>query len=108
MAGGLTVDLERQQGGPDGHPADEVLRPVDRIENPAPGAAAGIALLLAEHGVTGPLGAEPLAYQRLGGQIGIADGCGVRFRIDLQVQRLVAIGRETVHLVGDRERQTEV
>ena len=47
----LVVDGERDQGGPDGDAADEVLGAVDRVDDPAPLAVARRPVLLAGHRV---------------------------------------------------------
>jgi hypothetical protein len=96
------------QGGPDRHPADEVLRPVDRIHDPLPGATAGGAELLADHRVPGSGPAQLAADQFLGRPIGISDRGQVRFGLHQQIDRGEPGDRHCVHLVGDHMRQAEI
>ena len=70
--GHVVVD-ERDQGRPGGHPADEVVGAVDRVDDPAPGAVAGGLELLALDGVAGPGALELDPDQLLGRLVGVAD-----------------------------------
>ena len=70
-----------------GTPADEVLGPVDRVDDPAALAGAGPAELLAEHRVprTGP--AEHVPQRLLDREVSVADGGQVRLGVHPQVHR---------------------
>ena len=98
----LVVVEQGDQGGPHRHAADEALGAVDRVEHPAPVAAAGRAELLAEHRVVGPLDLEQVAQGLLDGPVGVADGGEVRFGLDDQVLGAEAGQRDAVGELGQR------
>ena len=94
----LVVDGERDQGGPDGDAADEVLRAVDRVHDPAPLAVAGRALLLAGHRVPRPDPRQGAADGLLDGLVGVGDRRQVGLAHDVQVEGLEPVrGRARPH-----------
>src|ERR671914_568737 len=68
------VALKGDQRGPDGNPPHEVLRAVDRVEDPPPTGLAGrLPELLAEDAVARPGRRDPLAQGFLRGPVGVGD-----------------------------------
>ena len=102
--------LQCQQRRPDGDPADVVLRAVDRIDDPAASAGAGLGLpvLLAKDRVAGvPLG-EALADRFLDGAIRFGDRRQIRLGLDHEIVGLEAIHRDRVRHVSQGERKIEI
>jgi len=101
------LPLERDQGRPDRDPAGEVLRTVDRVEDPADRSAAA-ALLLAEDALAGALDCDPLSQGSLDCAVGVGYRCQVGLRLDAEVRGAEAGQAEGVGEAGQLERELEV
>jgi hypothetical protein len=104
----LVAVEQRDQSGPHGHAADEVLRPVDRVEDPAAGAVPRRPELLAHDGVAGTGPAEGDPEHLLDGAVGVGHGGQVRLGVDLQVLCPEPLQADGVGLVGQHVRQSHV
>src|SRR5262249_57471944 len=82
--GDLALLLERDQGRPDRDVAHEVLRAVDRIDDPARRGVARAAELLAEEAVLGKCSAEDLDDRSLGLAVGLGHRRSVGLEDDLE------------------------
>ena len=96
------------EGGPDRHPAHVVLRPVDRVDDPAASSRACLAVLLAEHGVVGPAGGELLADGALDRAVRLGHRRQVRLRLDDEVGGAEAGHGDPVRQAGELEGEGEV
>jgi hypothetical protein len=103
----LSLSLERDQRGPDGHAAREVLRPVDRVDDP-PDRASVVALLLAQHAFAGADDRDSLPQRALDGSVGIRDRRQVRLGLDLEIQRAESRQAQRVGEVGELEGEGKV
>ena len=99
---------QRDQGCPDRYAADEVLRPVDRIDHPAPIAGALRAELFAGDRVVGTVLAEHVANRRLDRSVGIGDRRQVGLGLDREIGRAEALRRDRVGGVGEPLGQVEI
>ena len=104
----LVVDGERDQGGPDGDAADEVLGAVDRVHDPAPLAVAGRALLLAGDGVPRPDPRQGAADGLLDGLVGVGDRRQVGLAHDVQVEGLEPVRGRGVRIIGEDVREAQI
>ena len=104
----LVVDHQRDQRGPDGHPADEVLGAVDRVDHPAPLAVTGRAHLLAEHRVARPGPRQRATDALLDRLVGVGHRREVGLVDHVQVQRLEPIGGQRVGVVREDVREPQV
>jgi hypothetical protein len=98
----LGLPLERDQRRPDGHAAREVLRPVDRVDDPSDRAAV-IAFLLAQHAFAGASDCDSLPQCALDGAVGIRDRRQVRLGLDLEIERAEPRQAQGVGEVGKLE-----
>ena len=107
---GYAVHEQGQQGGPDGYAADEVLGPVDGVDDPhATDVGCGsAAVLLAVHGVVGTGLGKLLPHEPLDGPISVADRREVRLGLDDEVERKKALQGQRIRTIGELERQSEV
>src|SRR5207237_441950 len=85
-----TLALERDERSPDRDPAGEVLRAVDRVDDPAYGAAVVVSLFLAEDAFARPVLRDSLADHSLDGAVCVGDRRQVGLRLDVQVGRAEA------------------
>src|SRR6266498_2651567 len=106
------VALQGDQRGEHRDAADVVLGAVDRVDDPARGClgavAPGDAELLAKDRVVGPLLADALAQQLLGGPVRLGDRGQVRLGLDHQIGGAEAFQGDGVGKVGELQRQPEV
>ena len=98
----LGLPLERDQRRPDGHAAREVLRPVDRVDDP-PDRAAVVALLLAQHALAGAGDCDSFPQRALDGPVGIRDRRQVRLGLNLKIERAKPWQAQGVGEVGKLE-----
>ncbi len=105
---GRLVDDEADERGPHGHTAHEVLRAVDGVDDPAPGAVAGRLELLTLHGVARPGPLELRADELLGRAVGVGDRREVRLALDDEVVGPEARDRHPLDGVREDVGQTQV
>ena len=101
------VALERDQRAPDRAAADVVAGAVDRVDDPADGAAV-VAELLPEDAFTVAVAPDEQPDRLLGGAVGFADRRQVGLRLDLEVERPEAGQRDRVGGVGELVCEAEV
>lgn len=90
---------ERNEGGPDRYTTQEVLRPVDRVQQPHPASwvvGGRSAALLAEHCVPWPPRPQHHAYRVLDGQVSVGDRGPVGLAADPQISCARPVQRDTV------------
>jgi hypothetical protein len=103
----VAVALEREERCPDGDAAQEVPRPVDRVDDPARRRPV-VAFLLAENTLAATVARNPFAQCTLDGSVGVRNRAPVRLRLDTEVRRAEARERQRVGVVGEREGEGEV
>src|SRR5690606_5342851 len=106
---GDAVLHQRDERGPHGHSAQEVLRAVDGVHHPHPaGCRGGAATFLTRHGVVGTFGGEQLSHGVLDGRVGVGDGGAVGLAVDVQVERAETRRGDRVSGVGEPLGQRQV
>ena len=101
--------LESHDRRPHRDPADEVLRPVDGIDDPPAAADADLlGLFLAEHPVIGEVLLDQLAHQAFDRLVGIAHRREVGLGLDLEVASVEASHRDDIGLGGQQEGEGEI
>ena len=102
--------LEREQRRPHGDSTHVVLRPVDRVDDPAASSGAGVGLpvLLAQDRVAGVELGEPRADRLLSRAVRLGDRRQVRLRVHHEVLREEPIHRDRVCDIRQGERKVEI
>lgn len=100
--------LQADQRGPHRHAAHEVLRAVDRVDDPAPAGGVLLAELLAVDRVVGALGGQNVTDGALRGAVGVADRRMVGLLLHPKVQGAEPLGRDRVGGVGHAQGQQQV
>ena len=104
----LVLHHERDERRPHRHAADVVLGAVDRVDHPAPLAVPGGAQLLAGDRVAGAHPRQRAPDALLHALVGIRDRGEVGLAHHVQVERLEAVRRQGVRVVGQHVREAQV
>jgi len=102
------VDPQRDQRRPDGDATDEVLRPIDGVDDPGAFAGAGRAGFLADDRVVRPFGGEGSPYGVFDRAVRVGDRGQVGLGLDEQIGGEEAREAERVCRVGQGMREHKV
>lgn len=106
-ADSFSLALQRDQCRPHGDAAREVLRPIDRVDDPSDRAPV-VTLLLTEDALARTARGDPLPQCALDRPVGVRDRRQVGLGVDVQVVRAKARQAERVGQVGKFEGEGEV
>ena len=104
----MAVVNERDQRGPDRDSADEVVGPVDRVDDPASGAVAGGVELLTLDRVQGTGAFELVANDFLRCLVGVTDQREIGLGLDHEILGPEAGHRDPLHGIGKHVREAQV
>jgi len=104
----LAVIDERDQSGPDRDASDEVVGPVDWVDDPASWAVAGRLELLTLDRIPRAGAFELVANDLLGRLVGVADQGQIGFGLDHEIVGTEARHRDPFHGIGKHVREAQV